>query len=157
MSIIPTLLEVVELTSLPDCHLSFSTRAVRIIDILTSINFGDFNTHGGILVIVRRLVHEVKKCEPFIKSREAGQNGRRFVIHHYRSALIKSLLNFLKRAVVDSTYGNHVRGSRFLCVRSSSLVMEGDLPEALATVIRNPQFFGSSLLYCGKKERNGHL
>lgn len=35
--------------------------------------------------------------------------GRRFVCHHHRSALIKSLLNFLKRAIVDSGYINHSR------------------------------------------------
>ncbi|CAD5226865.1 unnamed protein product [Bursaphelenchus xylophilus] len=136
VSTIPTLLEVVSLTALPDAHLSFSTRAVRIIDILTSINFTEFNNHNGLQVIVNRLIFEVGRCEEFIKNHEAVPK-RKIVVHHYRSALIKSLLNFMKRAVVDSNYGNHVR-----------TIMEGDLPKALVKIIENPQFFGASLLYC---------
>lgn len=112
ISTIPTLLDVVSLTTLPDTLISFATRAVRIIDILTSLSFNEFNTHDGIQTVVRRLVFEISKCSEFVEQNQQPED-RRFVCHHHRSALIKSLLNFLKRAVVDSIYINHSRRSKF--------------------------------------------
>jgi hypothetical protein len=112
ISTIPTLLDVVSLTRLPDSLISFATRAVRIIDILTSISFNEFNAHDGIQTVVRRLCYEISKCREFVEQNEQPAD-RRFVCHHHRSALIKSLLNFLKRAVVDSIYINHSRRSKF--------------------------------------------
>jgi hypothetical protein len=113
ISTIPSLLDVVSLTSLPDSLISFATRSVRIIDILTSLSYNEFNSHDGIQTVVKRLVFEVNKCREFVEQ-NAQSTERHFVCHHHRSALIKSLLNFLKRAVVDSSYINHSRRSKFL-------------------------------------------
>lgn len=136
ISTIPTLLDVVSLQTLPDSLISFATRAVRIIDILTSLSFNEFNTHDGIQTVVRRLVFEIGKCREFIEQ-NPQPNNRRFVCHHHRSALIKSLLNFLKRTVVDSIYINHSRR-----------IMEGELPAALMHIFKLPAFYGSSLIHC---------
>ncbi|KAI6200655.1 HECT-type E3 ubiquitin transferase [Aphelenchoides besseyi] len=136
ISTVPTLLEVVSLNQLPDSLISFATRAVRIIDILTHIDLNEFISHDGITIVVSRLIFEVEKCREFIEENEQPAN-RRFVIHHHRSALIKSLLNFLKRAIADPINATHARR-----------IMEGDLPKALTHILKTPQYYGSSLMHC---------
>ncbi|KAI6187396.1 BMA-EEL-1, isoform k [Aphelenchoides besseyi] len=133
ISTVPTLLEVVSLNQLPDSLISFATRAVRIIDILTHIDLNEFISHDGITIVVSRLIFEVEKCREFIEENEQPAN-RRFVIHHHRSALIKSLLNFLKRAIADPINATHARRS--------------DLPKALTHILKTPQYYGSSLMHC---------
>lgn len=53
---IGSLLIVVKATNLPDSQISFVTRAVRIIDILTGIDVAEFNSHDGMNAIVDRFV-----------------------------------------------------------------------------------------------------
>lgn len=113
---------------------------MRIIDILTALSFNEFNTNDGIQTVLRRLVFEISKCREFIDQNQQPED-RRFVCHHHRSALIKSLLNFLKRTVVDSIYINHSRR-----------IMEGELPTALMHIFQTPQYYGSSLVHCGKSK-----
>jgi hypothetical protein len=60
-----------------------------------------------------------------------------FLCKQQRSALMKSLLNFLKRAVLDVNLAPQMRR-----------IMDTDLPLALVHIIQNPQYYGSSLLQC---------
>ncbi|KAI6198292.1 HECT-type E3 ubiquitin transferase [Aphelenchoides fujianensis] len=59
ISTVPTLLEVVNLRQLPDSLISFATRAVRIIDILTHIDLNEFITHDGITSLLNFLKRTV--------------------------------------------------------------------------------------------------
>lgn len=54
-----------------------------------------------------------------------------------RSALMKSLLNFLKRAVLDFNLIIHIRR-----------MMGAELSNALKHIMENPKYYGSSLLHC---------
>lgn len=51
-----------------------------------------------------------------------------------RAALIKSILNFLKKAIQDQTFSESMR-----------TVMEGSLPSSLKHVISNSDYYGPSL------------
>lgn len=51
---------------------------------------------------------------------------------------MKSILNFLKRAIVDANYAIHIRR-----------IMESELPESITHIVQNFQYYGSSLLHCG--------
>uniref|UniRef100_A0A915E7Q5 UBA domain-containing protein n=1 Tax=Ditylenchus dipsaci TaxID=166011 RepID=A0A915E7Q5_9BILA len=84
-SMIGALLGVVKFCSFPDSQISFVTRAVRIIDILTGIDVTEFNTNDGMSAIVDRFSHEVEVCKKQIAS------------------------TFSERAVVDTNYATQVR------------------------------------------------
>ncbi|KAI1715515.1 E3 ubiquitin-protein ligase [Ditylenchus destructor] len=135
-SMIGALLEVMKSCSFPDSQISFVTRAVRIIDLLTGFDVTEFNSNDGMTAIVERFCHEVEVCKQHMSSNAADANGS-VVCHQQRVALMKSLLNFLKRAVVDTNYATQVRR-----------IMEGDLPTAITHIVENPQYYGSSLLHC---------
>ena len=51
-----------------------------------------------------------------------------------RAALLKSMLNFLKKALQDSTFNEHIRH-----------LMEGTLPTSLKHIISNSEYYGPSL------------
>uniref|UniRef100_A0A914CM31 Uncharacterized protein n=1 Tax=Acrobeloides nanus TaxID=290746 RepID=A0A914CM31_9BILA len=133
-SMVEILLGVVQTYTLPESQISFVTRSVRIIDILTGIDAADFNSHDGMNVIVNRFIYEVDMCKQQL---DDPQNPNRTTIcHQQRTALMKSLLNFLKRSVVDTNFAAQIRR-----------IMEGNLPAALIHIIQNPLFYGSSLLH----------
>jgi len=48
-----------------DDHITFVTRAVRVIDLITNIDMVAFQTHHGMNSLVNRLQREVKLCLPF--------------------------------------------------------------------------------------------
>jgi E3 ubiquitin-protein ligase HUWE1 len=51
-----------------------------------------------------------------------------------RAALLKSMLNFLKKALQDSTFSDNIRH-----------LMEGTLPNSLKNIIANAEYYGPSL------------
>jgi len=51
---VPVLLGVVKTYSLPEQYISYVTRSVRIIDILTGIDVAQFNSNGGTDAIIKR-------------------------------------------------------------------------------------------------------
>ena len=51
-----------------------------------------------------------------------------------RAALLKSMLNFLKKAISDPAYSEGIRH-----------VMEGSLPDSLKHIISNAEYYGPSL------------
>ncbi|XP_018052863.1 PREDICTED: E3 ubiquitin-protein ligase HUWE1 isoform X6 [Atta colombica] len=179
-------------------HITFVTRAVRVIDLITNIDMQGFQTHSGLASFINRLDMEVNVCrkeQPFeiepllyqdapqisrersIEREEGSSTSRR---EHetfdereessnpmeisedentvakadekneqqpdysaaktgktclpQRAALLKSMLNFLKKAIQDPAFSDSIRH-----------VMEGTLPSSLKHIISNSEYYGPSL------------
>lgn len=203
----------------PD-HITFVTRAVRVIDLITNLDMHAFQTHGGLTAFIRRLEVEVDECrkeQPFVitlpaplaendsasaatestqaaaaAEREAsvttesaevgdtatpspmdttesytGAAGTSFQTSEVenirpstsaaaditassrpdyseaktglsclpqRAALVKSMLNFLKKAIQEPGFSESMRH-----------LMEGSLPASLKHIISNAEYYGASL------------
>uniref|UniRef100_A0A183IVW6 HECT-type E3 ubiquitin transferase n=1 Tax=Soboliphyme baturini TaxID=241478 RepID=A0A183IVW6_9BILA len=156
-----TLLSVVRSTSILDENITFVTRSVRIIDLFTTTDSETFQILGGMPTFIHRLTKEVELCrqqmssgdkgdstmdsEPLLPEHETGspemetdlpkqQTAAKGCCAPQRAALIKSLLNFVKKAIQDPMFSESVRH-----------IMDGPLPEQLLHVIQNPDYYGSSL------------
>ncbi|XP_065351363.1 E3 ubiquitin-protein ligase HUWE1 isoform X4 [Cloeon dipterum] len=151
-------------------HITFVTRAVRVIDLMTNTDMQSFEVHSGLNTFINRLECEVNICrneQPFVIlpenqdgmdiSRESSvENSPRCAepseevvvamqqqprdksgpLHclPQRAALLKSMLNFLKKAIQDPTFADSIRH-----------VMDGSLPSTLKHVISNAEYYGPSL------------
>lgn len=175
-------------------HITFVTRSVRVIDLITNIDMSVFQTQSGLNIFVERLEAEVKICrrelcdevddiemnqnideassdsqqpmevdsspktpavvvptksedvnvaeeqqQSFVSMRQETSaqpnlQSRDNQIYTQRAALLKSMLNFLKKAVQDSTFTD--------CIRH---LMDGSLPKSLRHIISNANYYGSSL------------
>ncbi|XP_063707232.1 E3 ubiquitin-protein ligase HUWE1 isoform X2 [Culicoides brevitarsis] len=180
-------------------HITFVTRAVRVIDLITNIDMQSFQSHDGLNNFIERLNIEVNLCrieqpyeikpnrdrrsmspELYDQQSEAGSNlnsidelagegdsmhsedvhmtqesGETHASHSsedpsknvvlleplpgraclpQRAALLKSMLNFLKKAIQDTTFSDSIRH-----------VMEGSLPNSLKHIISNAEYYGPSL------------
>lgn len=182
-------------------HITFVTRAVRVIDLITNIEMNAFQNHGGLQSFIGRLEMEVNLCREeqpselipsnldrahdnnFIASEDvtmcessasnlpaaAGSqapntvspscaggtnnastvpvsNATTGVNSHgpsknctrsclpQRAALLKSMLNFLKKAIQDAAFSESIRH-----------VMESSLPTSLRHIISNAEYYGPSL------------
>ncbi|XP_014203791.1 E3 ubiquitin-protein ligase HUWE1 isoform X2 [Copidosoma floridanum] len=182
-------------------HITFVTRAVRVIDLITNIDMQGFQAHSGLASFIKRLDMEVNVCrkeqpfeiEPEIDVPEAQQqeasvaeesansssnasqrtnetgddreespnqmelsedentttssktktkqtvqtycpakNGKMCLPQ--RAALLKSMLNFLKKTIQDPMFSDSIRH-----------VMEGTLPCSLKHIISNSEYYGPSL------------
>lgn len=146
-----TLISVVSCHSLPIDHITFVTRCVRVIDIVTAIDVQGFHQARGMDACVERLMFEVDECrkeQPFTvdvtldKEDDSGVNeyvrcpSVSVPCHQQRSALIKSLLNFVKRVIQDNQFADSTRH-----------IMEGNLPEALMHIISNADYYTASLYH----------
>lgn len=134
-SMVTTLLTVVKTHTLPEAHISFVIRSVRIIDILTGMDVTEFNSHDGTETIVKRFMYEIDQCTNHMQN--AVNENIQAICNQQRSGVMKSLLNFLKRAVLDVNLAAQMRR-----------IMETELPVALIHIIEHPQYYGSSLLHC---------
>ncbi|XP_037091019.1 E3 ubiquitin-protein ligase HUWE1-like [Pollicipes pollicipes] len=177
----------------PD-HVTFVTRAVRVIDLITNLDMTSFQTHSGLQKFVDRLEAEVDICrkeqpyqipvaaaverpaetaaaasvpaatgaappatspermdvEPAAAAAaapvagstsaaasapvEAAAAGPEVTCLPQRSALLKSQLNFLKKAIQDPSFSESIRH-----------LMEGSLPNTLKHIISNAEYYGASL------------
>ncbi|CAN8001289.1 unnamed protein product [Ixodes hexagonus] len=186
-------------------HVTFVTRAVRVIDLITGLDMQTFQAHGGLNSFIRRLELEVEHCrkeQPFAirprhressvastdeggpldptpmevdpppqgsqsPPREAvaststrGDVGvdtaegsalsfsvlpndtdeepeprrRGLQCFPQRAALLKSMLNFLKKAIQDPSFADSIRH-----------LMDGSLPRSLKHIISNSEYYGPSL------------
>ncbi|XP_043484818.1 E3 ubiquitin-protein ligase HUWE1 isoform X4 [Leptopilina heterotoma] len=191
-------------------HITFVTRAVRVIDLITNIDMQGFQAHFGLNSFIKRLDMEVNVCrkeQPFeiepqdivtsdpinttaetsttrneadasnstneqFEEREETSNPMEFSEDEtmvkteekteqqqqqqqqqqlqqqpdysaaksgktclpQRAALLKSMLNFLKKAIQDPTFSDSIRH-----------VMEGTLPSSLKHIISNSEYYGPSL------------
>lgn len=187
-------------------HITFVTRAVRVIDLITNIEMQSFQNHGGLNSFIGRLDMEVNLCrkeQPFEiephhdrptagdtagtddddnMSEDSNTSDEIFALSTQpaysdpysdpkinlpliedetgsggstagrptapptdksgatrsclpqRAALLKSMLNFLKKAIQDSAFSESIRH-----------VMEGTLPSSLRHIISNAEYYGPSL------------
>ncbi|EJW85523.1 WWE domain-containing protein, partial [Wuchereria bancrofti] len=130
-----TLLGVVSCETLPLELITFVTRAVRVIDIMTSLDANGFISCNGMSIIVHRLIFDVNICMKHLA--ELSITGPiTEQCHQQRAALIKSLLNFIKRAVQDTQFADSTRH-----------IMDSGLPTALVHILSNCGFFGASLFH----------
>lgn len=185
---IESLLKVIGWKGTDPEHITFVTRAVRVIDLITNLDMGAFQTHNGLNIFISRLESEVEVCrqeQPFVidvpvsgrfreitdqpetsmsvgeESKEAEKSSPMEVdsvtpsssgvgssvpssssstpckdiqCYAQRAALLKSMLNFLKKAVQDSAFSDSIRH-----------LMDGSLPNSLRHIISNAEYYGPSL------------
>lgn len=120
-----------------------------------------FQAHGGLNSFINRLDLEVGFCKaeqlysvktnqveqnfeespaqpaneelPVVELEAVNENAGKTCLPQ-RAALLKSLLNFLKKAFQDSAFAESIRH-----------LMEGPLPNALKNIIANAEYYGPSL------------
>ncbi|CAH1782935.1 unnamed protein product [Owenia fusiformis] len=185
-------------------HITFVTRAVRVVDLITNLDMQAFQTYQGLNAFINRLEHEVEICrkdQPFVikpKRSESmtstGSNPNSPAVQEdmetdqsnspaplpstsseqpeaatvsnpgpssvlssgndassvappdysaaktsmqcfpQRAALLKSMLNFLKKAIPDPSFSDSIRH-----------LMDGSLPRSLKHIISNAEYYGASL------------
>ncbi|XP_071022079.1 E3 ubiquitin-protein ligase HUWE1-like isoform X16 [Oncorhynchus clarkii lewisi] len=184
------LLKVIKFLGDEQDQITFVTRAVRVVDLITNLDMAAFQSHTGLTIFISRLEHEVdlsrKECPFVIKPKIQRPNstvesedmdtdvdgqseslseermesspgpstssGSRPETDHraqsstastprtglqcipQRAALLKSMLNFLKKAIQDPAFSDGIRH-----------VMDGSLPTSLKHIISNAEYYGPSL------------
>lgn len=184
---IESLLKVISWKGTDPEHITFVTRAVRVIDLITNIDMTAFQAHAGLNIFINRLENEVNVCrceQPFeieiagkersdsellelspsqgglsanssndgqptpmdVDSSDASPKpsssaqlalslaGKDIQCYAQRAALLKSMLNFLKKAIQDTAFSDSIRH-----------VMDGSLPRSLRHIISNAEYYGPSL------------
>ncbi|KAI1287400.1 E3 ubiquitin-protein ligase HUWE1 [Halotydeus destructor] len=179
---IESLLKVISWKGSDAEHITFVTRAVRVIDLITNLDMSSFQTHNGLNIFINRLESEIDVCrkeQPFeidvpVKDKsemaieaspspgsmgsasndgistpmdvdpESSPKPSGSTIYYsangdvqcyaQRAALLKSMLNFLKKAIQDSAFSDSIRH-----------VMDGNLPRSLRHIISNAEYYGPSL------------
>uniref|UniRef100_A0A2K5QGS8 E3 ubiquitin-protein ligase HUWE1 n=1 Tax=Cebus imitator TaxID=2715852 RepID=A0A2K5QGS8_CEBIM len=130
-------------------QITFVTRAVRVVDLITNLDMAAFQSHSGLSIFIYRLEHEVDLCrkecpfviKPKIQRPSTTQEGEEMETDMdgvqcipQRAALLKSMLNFLKKAIQDPAFSDGIRH-----------VMDGSLPTSLKHIISNAEYYGPSL------------
>ncbi|KAI0983462.1 hypothetical protein GJ496_002586 [Pomphorhynchus laevis] len=146
--IVKSMLNIVTCFERKSPYLVFVTRAVRVIDLVTNFDMHEFINCDGIQICVKRLKFEIYQCQKdltdYILLDDDGSvdvNAHKLHdmplgIHcsHKPETLIKSILNFFKKAVGNATLTESIRP-----------VMESSLPECLEHIIRNVHYYRPSL------------
>jgi len=179
-----------------DDHITFVTRAVRVIDLITNLDMASFQTHNGLSILVNRLKNEVKSCSKYhgpilpvdsvdegsdstvsqqasssmavdcndvsqendqvvevqaassqgcsdTDMKEAGSTSaittgsisiQKNQCLPQRAALLKSILNFLKKTIPDPAFADHTRS-----------LMDETLQYSLKLIISNAEYYGALL------------
>ncbi|NXH96404.1 HUWE1 ligase, partial [Pachycephala philippinensis] len=213
------LLKVIKFLGDEQDQITFVTRAVRVVDLITNLDMAAFQSHSGLSIFIYRLEHEVDLCRrecPFVikpkvqrppaaalpegedmetdmevtdvamesspgpsaearpapappavpstsaatPSPRGGRCPPGLGVHGgdprgchggltppcvplptlgvqcipQRAALLKSMLNFLKKAIQDPAFSDGIRH-----------VMDGSLPTSLKHIISNAEYYGPSL------------
>ncbi|KAJ4934280.1 hypothetical protein JOQ06_007079, partial [Pogonophryne albipinna] len=179
------LLKVIKFLGDEQDQITFVTRAVRVVDLITNLDMAAFQSHSGLTIFISRLEHEVdlsrKECPFVIKPKmqrpsttvesedmetdtemsevamdsspgpstssgsrsETDQKAQGSAVNAprpgvqcipQRAALLKSMLNFLKKAIQDPAFSDGIRH-----------VMDGSLPTSLKHIISNAEYYGPSL------------
>uniref|UniRef100_A0A2I3LIM7 HECT-type E3 ubiquitin transferase n=1 Tax=Papio anubis TaxID=9555 RepID=A0A2I3LIM7_PAPAN len=143
------LLKVIKFLGDEQDQITFVTRAVRVVDLITNLDMAAFQSHSGLSIFIYRLEHEVDLCRkecPFVikpkiqrpsttqegEEMETDMDGAQCIPQ--RAALLKSMLNFLKKAIQDPAFSDGIRH-----------VMDGSLPTSLKHIISNAEYYGPSL------------
>ncbi|XP_060794475.1 E3 ubiquitin-protein ligase HUWE1 isoform X2 [Neoarius graeffei] len=179
------LLKVIKFLGDEQDQITFVTRAVRVVDLITNLDMAAFQSHSGLSIFICRLEHEVdlsrKEC-PFVikpkiqrpsttaetedmdtdmdmsevamesspgpststgskpdsdpRTQSSAVSAPRAGVQciPQRAALLKSMLNFLKKAIQDPAFSDGIRH-----------VMDGSLPTSLKHIISNAEYYGPSL------------
>ncbi|XP_066436802.1 E3 ubiquitin-protein ligase HUWE1 isoform X3 [Eleutherodactylus coqui] len=178
------LLKVIKFLGDEQDQITFVTRAVRVVDLITNLDMAAFQSHSGLSIFIYRLEHEVDLCrkecpfviKPKIQRPSTVQEGEEMETDMevsdvamesspgpststeprpmttsssagslvmprsgvqcipQRAALLKSMLNFLKKAIQDPAFSDGIRH-----------VMDGTLPTSLKHIISNAEYYGPSL------------
>ncbi|KAK1346260.1 hypothetical protein QTO34_000114 [Cnephaeus nilssonii] len=143
------LLKVIKFLGDEQDQITFVTRAVRVVDLITNLDMAAFQSHSGLSIFIYRLEHEVDLCrkecpfviKPKIQRPNTAQEGEEMETDMdgvqcipQRAALLKSMLNFLKKAIQDPAFSDGIRH-----------VMDGSLPTSLKHIISNAEYYGPSL------------
>ncbi|XP_040178870.1 E3 ubiquitin-protein ligase HUWE1 isoform X10 [Rana temporaria] len=178
------LLKVIKFLGDEQDQITFVTRAVRVVDLITNLDMAAFQSHSGLTIFIYRLEHEVDLCrkecpfviKPKIQRPATVQEGEEMETDMevsdvamesspgpststeprplptssstgsivmprsgvqcipQRAALLKSMLNFLKKAIQDPAFSDGIRH-----------VMDGTLPTSLKHIISNAEYYGPSL------------
>uniref|UniRef100_A0A3Q3W3I7 E3 ubiquitin-protein ligase HUWE1 n=1 Tax=Mola mola TaxID=94237 RepID=A0A3Q3W3I7_MOLML len=185
------LLKVIKFLGDEQDQITFVTRAVRVVDLITNLDMAAFQSHSGLSIFICRLEHEVdlsrKECPFVIKPKiqrpsaavesedmdtdmemsevamesspgPSTSSGSRPETDHrvqssamntpragtqcipQRAALLKSMLNFLKKAIQDPAFSDGIRHGKH-----KMLLMDGSLPTSLKHIISNAEYYGPSL------------
>uniref|UniRef100_A0A8C7E766 E3 ubiquitin-protein ligase HUWE1 n=1 Tax=Naja naja TaxID=35670 RepID=A0A8C7E766_NAJNA len=171
------LLKVIKFLGDEQDQITFVTRAVRVVDLITNLDMAAFQSHSGLSIFIYRLEHEADLCRrecPFVikpkiqrpavstvtqegeemetdvevsdvamesspgpstsgeTSSSSSSNSIQCIPQ--RAALLKSMLNFLKKAIQDPAFSDGIRH-----------VMDGSLPTSLKHIISNAEYYGPSL------------
>ncbi|XP_017695595.1 PREDICTED: E3 ubiquitin-protein ligase HUWE1-like, partial [Lepidothrix coronata] len=183
------LLKVIKFLGDEQDQITFVTRAVRVVDLITNLDMAAFQAHSGLSIFIYRLEHEVDLCRrecpfvikpkvqrppataapegedmetdmevtdvamesspsapPAVPSTSSGpssatpspRGGVQCIPQ--RAALLKSMLNFLKKAIQDPAFSDGIRH-----------VMDGSLPTSLKHIISNAEYYGPSLFLLATK------
>ncbi|GFY42597.1 e3 ubiquitin-protein ligase HUWE1 [Trichonephila inaurata madagascariensis] len=185
------LLKVINWHSTETEHITFVTRAVRVIDLITNLDMQAFQAHGGLASFIQRLEVEVNVCrqdQPFvinpklngaiaadsksdsqadmevdshsprnrteiknssnntceitvaenINTAKLPEPNKGVICFAQRAALLKSMLNFLKKSIQDPAFADNIRH-----------LMDGSLPNSLKHIISNAEYYGPSLFLLG--------
>uniref|UniRef100_A0A672V4E9 E3 ubiquitin-protein ligase HUWE1 n=1 Tax=Strigops habroptila TaxID=2489341 RepID=A0A672V4E9_STRHB len=149
------LLKVIKFLGDEQDQITFVTRAVRVVDLITNLDMAAFQSHSGLSIFIYLpLRHQAQGSSPG-PSAEARQDpapssnssavpststaptssprgGVQCIPQ--RAALLKSMLNFLKKAIQDPAFSDGIRH-----------VMDGSLPTSLKHIISNAEYYGPSL------------
>ncbi|XP_064415282.1 E3 ubiquitin-protein ligase HUWE1 isoform X2 [Latimeria chalumnae] len=180
------LLKVIKFLGDEQDQITFVTRAVRVVDLITNLDMAAFQSHSGLSIFIYRLEHEVDLCrkecpfviKPKIQRPTTAPEGEEMETDMevtdvamdsspgpstsvdsradnepkestpssnppcrpgvqcipQRAALLKSMLNFLKKAIQDPAFSDGIRH-----------VMDGTLPTSLKHIISNAEYYGPSL------------
>ncbi|XP_060039488.1 E3 ubiquitin-protein ligase HUWE1 isoform X10 [Erinaceus europaeus] len=186
------LLKVIKFLGDEQDQITFVTRAVRVVDLITNLDMAAFQSHSGLSIFIYRLEHEVDLCrkecpfviKPKIQRPSTAPEGEEMETDMdvtdvtmesspgssasmeqrldvelrascsnssgsipsgpcprpgvqcipQRAALLKSMLNFLKKAIQDPAFSDGIRH-----------VMDGSLPTSLKHIISNAEYYGPSL------------
>uniref|UniRef100_A0A8B9MRC9 HECT-type E3 ubiquitin transferase n=1 Tax=Accipiter nisus TaxID=211598 RepID=A0A8B9MRC9_9AVES len=154
------LLKVIKFLGDEQDQITFVTRAVRVVDLITNLDMAAFQSHSGLSIFIYRLeVACLSPPTPLILgltdvAMESSPGPSRCWRHHrggltpmcvhplalgvqcipQRAALLKSMLNFLKKAIQDPAFSDGIRH-----------VMDGSLPTSLKHIISNAEYYGPSL------------
>lgn len=86
---IQPLLQVINWTGVDIEHITFVTRAVRVIDLITNIDISKFHQNNGLNIFIDRLEQEVKLCRQILDVYSTDYRNE----HQHESSTGK---NFLK-------------------------------------------------------------
>ncbi|CAF0789519.1 unnamed protein product [Adineta steineri] len=195
--VMQSLIKVVNYYDESQDSIMFVTRAVRIIDLITTLDMTSFQTNNGLEALINRLEHEIAQCRkeqsfiiripkrnqgtptanldthpPLCPSTQLDISGEHLSVttqnstahlskdmdtsefieenhdlilqnpipgltcYHQRAALLKAILNFLKKAFTEPTMADTTRH-----------IMDSSLPNSLKHIISNVEYYGPSLFH----------